>query len=373
MLRDVRRPGLPDLAPHSSRPPVPPVPRRPRQLRRPTRPSRSTSPHREATERNLPTSPAHLRSTACSRLEAFTAAITTLGGDPAAIEQRVTAALTERPEDSSYVLRLQVARERRRRARQPPGDDHRPLVPARSARRQPRSSTTRTASSSSSSMARPSCPTRTADPEVHVVIRNDDYTPARFVSYVVHAIFDKPPEDAVATMRTAHEQGRAIVGRYPTPKAIRPCYGRAREGEGIWLPAVARWVFSHGEPQRSSWSPAPHGTSAPDPCGPAARPYDDRVSDRHPEIHVPDLSKPAGAAIDAAWRGHLRRVRQAHLPVADADIVGLGYRCAACSEQATADDDVAANLPPSERSLLQKLPSDPRSCSPAACCWRSPW
>ena len=79
------------------------------------------------------------------------------------------------------------------------------------------------------------------------------------------------------------------------------------------------------------------------------------MSDRHPEIHVPDLSKPAGAAIDA--HGEVTCVACGkHLPVADADIVGLDYRCAACSEQATADDDVAANLPPSERSLLQKLP-----------------
>ena len=79
------------------------------------------------------------------------------------------------------------------------------------------------------------------------------------------------------------------------------------------------------------------------------------MSDRHPPIHVPDLSKPAGAAVDA--HGEVTCVACGkHLPVGDADIVGLGYRCAACSERATADDDVAANLPPSERSLLQKLP-----------------
>jgi hypothetical protein len=73
-------------------------------------------------------------------------------------------------------------------------------------------------------------------------------------------------------------------------------------------------------------------------------------------IHVPDVTKPAGAAVDA--HGEVTCVACGkHLPVGDADIVGLGYRCAACSEKATGDDDVAANLPRTERSLLKKLPS----------------
>lgn len=80
------------------------------------------------------------------------------------------------------------------------------------------------------------------------------------------------------------------------------------------------------------------------------------MSDRHPEIRVGDLSKPPGAAVDAS--GEVVCVSCGkHIPVGDADIVGLGYRCAACSEIATADDDVAANVPRSERSLLKKLPS----------------
>jgi hypothetical protein len=79
------------------------------------------------------------------------------------------------------------------------------------------------------------------------------------------------------------------------------------------------------------------------------------VSDRHPPIHVPDLSKPAGAAVDA--RGEVACIACGrHLPVGDADIVGLGYRCPDCSAKASAADDEAANLPLSERSLLQRLP-----------------
>ena len=80
------------------------------------------------------------------------------------------------------------------------------------------------------------------------------------------------------------------------------------------------------------------------------------MSDPHPKIRVGDLSRPPGAAVDA--HGEVTCVTCGkHLPVGEADIVGLGYRCAACSETATADDDVAANVPPAERSLLQKLPS----------------
>lgn len=61
--------------------------------------------------------------------------------------------------------------------------------------------------------------------------------------------------------------------------------------------------------------------------------------------HVPDLSRAPGAVIDA--HGEVACVACGkHIPLGDADIVGLGYRCITCSERASADDDVVANLSP---------------------------
>jgi ATP-dependent Clp protease adapter protein ClpS len=193
--------------------------------------------HREATERNLPTSPAHLLY-GLLQVEAFTAAITTLGGDPTAIEQRVTAALGDRPEDANYILNLQS------HASAAAEHDHRQATITDLWYQLARTSAGTLVDSPHGILfilvhGTPEPPAKHADPEVHVVIRNDDYTPARFVSYVVHAIFDKAPEDAIATMRTAHEQGRAIVGRYPTAKAtelVTAARAKAKEsGFPLWL------------------------------------------------------------------------------------------------------------------------------------------
>jgi ATP-dependent Clp protease adaptor protein ClpS len=193
--------------------------------------------HREADERNLPTSPAHLLY-GLLQVETFTTAITKLGGDPAAVEQRVTAALGDRPEDESYILNLQS------HASAAAEHDSRQATITDLWYQLARTSAGTLVDSAHAllfmlvhGMAEPSA--KHADPEVNVVIRNDDYTPARFVSYVVHAIFEKPPEDAIATMRTAHEQGRAIVGRYPTAKAtelVTAARAKAKEsGFPLWL------------------------------------------------------------------------------------------------------------------------------------------
>ncbi len=193
--------------------------------------------HREAIERSLPVSPAHLLY-GLLQVESFTAAITKLGGDPAALEQRVAAHLADKPAHAGEAMQLQA---------------HASIA----AEHEGRAATctdlwywlARTSAASLVDNAHGLLfvlvhgivepPAAHADPEVHVVVRNDDYTPARFVSWLVHSVFERPPEDAIATMRTAHEQGRAIIGRWATSRAIElvtAARAKAREqGYPLWL------------------------------------------------------------------------------------------------------------------------------------------
>lgn len=47
-----------------------------------------------------------------------------------------------------------------------------------------------------------------------VVMYNDDFTPMDFVTIVLISVFHKSQEQAVKTMLTIHEAGRASVGVY---------------------------------------------------------------------------------------------------------------------------------------------------------------
>lgn len=193
--------------------------------------------HREATERNLPVSPAHLLY-GLLQVEAFTAALAKAGADAAAIESRVTAVLADKPADAALGLQLEanasVAAQHEGRAASITDLWYRlARTPAAALVDRPHELLFVLVHG----MAEP--PAAHADPEVHVVIRNDDYTPMRFVSWVVHALFERSPEDAVAVMKAAHEQGRAIVGRFATPRAIElvtAARAKAREsGYPLWL------------------------------------------------------------------------------------------------------------------------------------------
>jgi hypothetical protein len=81
-------------------------------------------------------------------------------------------------------------------------------------------------------------------------------------------------------------------------------------------------------------------------------------NDRAPELFVPDLTKPAGATVDAD--GNVTCVTcHAKLPQAKADVVGLGYRCPACTAKAElaqltgGPSDIDANLTSSDRGALR--------------------
>jgi hypothetical protein len=76
-----------------------------------------------------------------------------------------------------------------------------------------------------------------------------------------------------------------------------------------------------------------------------------------PELFVPDLRKPAGAAIDAD--GNVTCVTcGTKLAMARADVVGQGYRCPPCTGKAHVEalsngtSDAAANLNPAEREAM---------------------
>ncbi len=82
--------------------------------------------------------------------------------------------------------------------------------------------------------------------------------------------------------------------------------------------------------------------------------------DRHdgPELYVPDLSKPQGAAVAADGTAACVACG-ARKPVAQLDVVGQGYRCAPCSHKAEiaalahGASDVGHNLSSHDRSSLR--------------------
>lgn len=75
--------------------------------------------------------------------------------------------------------------------------------------------------------------------DVHVVLRNDDYTTKEFVVEILREQFDLSEADAIARMEETHNGGRAIVGRFKLIIAkdkIAAARARAREaGYPLWI------------------------------------------------------------------------------------------------------------------------------------------
>jgi ATP-dependent Clp protease adaptor protein ClpS len=75
--------------------------------------------------------------------------------------------------------------------------------------------------------------------DVHVVLRNDDYTTRDFVVEILRDVFELGDDDATARMEQTHGQGRAIVGRYKLALArdrVEAVRRRAREqGFPLWI------------------------------------------------------------------------------------------------------------------------------------------
>ena len=75
--------------------------------------------------------------------------------------------------------------------------------------------------------------------DVHVVLRNDDYTTRDFVVDILCDVFELPQADAITRMEETHNGGRALVGRYKLAVAkdkIMTVRQRARDdGFPLWI------------------------------------------------------------------------------------------------------------------------------------------
>lgn len=75
--------------------------------------------------------------------------------------------------------------------------------------------------------------------DVHVVLRNDDYTTIEFVSETLCRVFGLAEVEAKARMMTAHTSGRSVIGRYRIDEA-RAKIDEARKlahagGHPLWI------------------------------------------------------------------------------------------------------------------------------------------
>lgn len=76
-------------------------------------------------------------------------------------------------------------------------------------------------------------------PDVHVVIRNDDYTTHQFVCELLIDVFALAPDDAATRTLAVHREGRGIVGRFRAADAhAKIADARARataHGFPLWI------------------------------------------------------------------------------------------------------------------------------------------
>ncbi len=75
--------------------------------------------------------------------------------------------------------------------------------------------------------------------DVHVVLRNDDYTTREFVIEILRDVFELAEADANTRMLQTHNEGRALVGRYKLAvardKIARVRSKAADQGFPLWI------------------------------------------------------------------------------------------------------------------------------------------
>ena len=171
-----------------------------------------------AISRNQPLGPLHVLY-AVTQDEKVSAAIAKLGGDPAALETAITDQLEQAvhdldPRDGNKVLgtALGIAHGH---ARPMTCIDALVMVqrtPAGALLDQP----PLTGDALVFELVHGDVPPVTLPREthVHVVLRNDDYSPMQLVEHVLETAFGLEPAKAHEMMRSVHEGGRAVVGRF---------------------------------------------------------------------------------------------------------------------------------------------------------------
>lgn len=171
--------------------------------------------------------------------ETFTAAIKKLGGDPDAIEARVLSELERRParehDEAARVEALRVlAYAHGQRERKITSTDLWAYLA--------RTTTGKLVESGDLTchallfvlvhgMAEPP-PVLPDRVDVHIIMRNDDYTTRDFVVGVLREVFDETDAEAEPKMMQVHTDGRGVVGRFKSALAamkIEAVRKRARE------------------------------------------------------------------------------------------------------------------------------------------------
>ena len=171
--------------------------------------------------------------------ETFTSAITKLGGNPEAIEAKVLAELERRParerDEAARVEALRVlAFAHGQRERKITATDIWAYLA-----RTPTGKLVESGDLTCHALLFTLVHGMTEPPatlpdrvDVHVVMRNDDYTTRDFVVGVLREVFDQSDADAEPKMMQVHNEGRGIVGRFKAPLAamkIELVRKRARE------------------------------------------------------------------------------------------------------------------------------------------------
>jgi ATP-dependent Clp protease adapter protein ClpS len=87
--------------------------------------------------------------------------------------------------------------------------------------------------------AEPPLPPEDQRGDVHVVLRNDDYTTVELVCEILRDVFGMAEAEAETSMSKTHHEGRAIVGRFAVPEArskVLAVRSRARAaGYPLWI------------------------------------------------------------------------------------------------------------------------------------------
>ena len=203
---------------------------------------------REAEARHQPLRPLHLVY-GLAQDEAFVAAIRRVGGDPDAIEQHVLAELDHEPADERAAHEAHEALVVMAYASAIGQHNQRRATCADIWSRLAQTTTAAVVEPGAVDPlalqfvlvhgTEPPAPMLAGAAAVHVVLRNDDVTTRDLVVEILRDVFGLPELDAERVMMTAHDEGRAIIGRFDSAVArdrIEAARARARaERSPLWL------------------------------------------------------------------------------------------------------------------------------------------